>query len=63
MRLLTTVRGSPNIAFVKYWGKRDVQRNLPLNGSISLTLSSVFDFLLIFISFYAIRKIYILKQP
>ena len=63
MRLLATVRGSPNIAFVKYWGKRDVQRNLPLNGSISLTLSSVFDFLLLFVPFYAIRKIYILKQP
>ncbi|KCV69950.1 hypothetical protein H696_03415 [Fonticula alba] len=28
-----------NIAIIKYWGKRDVERNLPTNGSISVTLS------------------------
>ena len=32
---------APNIALIKYWGKRDVKLNLPLNSSISLTLSSV----------------------
>ena len=31
----------PNIALIKYWGKRDAQRNLPAVGSISLTLDSL----------------------
>lgn len=29
-----------NLAFVKYWGKRDPLLNIPLNGSISMTLSA-----------------------
>ncbi len=33
-----TVRACANIALVKYWGKRDARLNLPLAGSISLTL-------------------------
>lgn len=36
-----TFRTAPNIALVKYWGKRDKQQNLPLNSSISLTLDNV----------------------
>jgi diphosphomevalonate decarboxylase len=32
-------RAHPNIAVVKYWGKRDVERNLPAVPSLSLTLS------------------------
>lgn len=31
-------RAHTNIALVKYWGKRDVERNLPATGSLSLTL-------------------------
>ena len=31
----------PNIAFVKYWGKRDIALNLPATGSVSLTLSGL----------------------
>ena len=31
---------SPNIALIKYWGKLDKALNIPLNGSISLTLDS-----------------------
>ena len=31
----------PNIALVKYWGKRDVGRNLPAVGSLSLTLDAL----------------------
>ncbi|MEM0106897.1 MAG: diphosphomevalonate decarboxylase [Candidatus Micrarchaeaceae archaeon] len=34
-----TVAASPNIALIKYWGKRDAKLNLPNNSSISITLS------------------------
>ena len=34
-----TVRTPINIALIKYWGKRDEERNLPTNSSLSLTLS------------------------
>lgn len=33
-----TARANPNIALVKYWGKRDEALNLPVAGSLSLTL-------------------------
>lgn len=36
-----TARAHPNIALVKYWGKRDVDLNLPAVGSISVTLDSL----------------------
>jgi len=32
----------PNIALIKYWGKRDLDRNLPAVGSISITLRELF---------------------
>lgn len=34
-------QAQPNIALVKYWGKRDEQRNLPAVGSLSLTLATL----------------------
>lgn len=34
-------RAQPNIALVKYWGKRDVARNLPAVGSLSVTLDTL----------------------
>ena len=37
-----TAIAQPNIALIKYWGKRDTQRNLPAVGSISITLSELF---------------------
>ena len=37
----TTARAQPNIALIKYWGKRDVARNLPATGSISATLADL----------------------
>ena len=33
-----TVSAPANIAFVKYWGARDLERALPMNPSISMTL-------------------------
>lgn len=35
---LVTAIGTPNIALVKYWGKRDDALNLPMNSSVSMTL-------------------------
>ncbi len=32
----------PNIALIKYWGKRDVDKNLPAVGSISITLRDLY---------------------
>ena len=34
----TTVSAPANIAFIKYWGARDLERVVPLNSSISMTL-------------------------
>lgn len=36
-----TSQAQPNIALVKYWGKRDVDLNLPDVGSISITLDAL----------------------
>jgi diphosphomevalonate decarboxylase len=35
-------RAQPNIALVKYWGKRDIEKNLPAVGSISITLDELY---------------------
>jgi diphosphomevalonate decarboxylase len=35
----TAIAGS-NIAFVKYWGNLDDALNIPMNGSISMTLNA-----------------------
>jgi len=37
-----TARAQPNIALIKYWGKRDTVNNLPAVGSISVTLAELF---------------------
>ncbi|MCO4768512.1 MAG: diphosphomevalonate decarboxylase [Deltaproteobacteria bacterium] len=34
-----TASACSNIALIKYWGKRDFTDNIPLNGSLSMTLS------------------------
>ena len=34
----STWLATPNIAVVKYWGKRDSRLNLPYNGSVSVTM-------------------------
>ncbi len=36
-----TARAHPNIALIKYWGKRDTELNLPAVGSISITLTTL----------------------
>ncbi|HEY4576105.1 MAG TPA: diphosphomevalonate decarboxylase, partial [Thermoanaerobaculia bacterium] len=33
-----TVTAPANIAFIKYWGARDLDRAIPLNTSLSMTL-------------------------
>ena len=35
---IATAVAHPNIALVKYWGKRDADLNLPATGSLSMTL-------------------------
>lgn len=37
-----TAIAQPNIALIKYWGKRDIAQNLPAVGSISITLSELY---------------------
>ena len=37
-----TARAQPNIAVIKYWGKRNLAQNLPAVGSISVTLADLF---------------------
>ena len=36
---MITAQGAPNIALIKYWGKRDEKLVLPFNSSLSLTIS------------------------
>lgn len=40
-RLVAHAQAQPNIALVKYWGKRDVALNLPATGSLSITLDAL----------------------
>jgi diphosphomevalonate decarboxylase len=40
-QLHAAAQAQPNIALVKYWGKRDAALNLPVVGSISITLDSL----------------------
>lgn len=40
-RLSAHAQAQPNIALVKYWGKRDVALNLPASGSLSVTLDAL----------------------
>jgi diphosphomevalonate decarboxylase len=41
MKLRATAIAHPNIALIKYWGKRDQKLNLPAAGSLSLTLDGL----------------------
>ena len=34
-------QAQPNIALIKYWGKRDIERNLPAVSSLSVTLDAL----------------------
>jgi diphosphomevalonate decarboxylase len=36
----TTIQAPANIAFIKYWGARDLERAIPRNPSLSMTLES-----------------------
>jgi len=36
----STAWANSNIAFIKYWGKKDYEKNIPMNPSISMTLDS-----------------------
>lgn len=39
--MAATAQAQPNIALVKYWGKRDAALNLPTTGSLSITLDAL----------------------
>ena len=36
-----TAVAHPNVALIKYWGKRDTEQNLPATGSLSITLGGM----------------------
>jgi diphosphomevalonate decarboxylase len=36
-----TAKAQPNIALIKYWGKRDIEKNLPAVSSLSVTLDTL----------------------
>ncbi len=40
---LTTALATPNIALIKYWGKRDRRLILPANSSVSITLDAALN--------------------
>ena len=42
MHMHASALAHPNIALVKYWGKREKGRNLPAVGSLSVTLDSLY---------------------
>jgi diphosphomevalonate decarboxylase len=37
----STAIANPNIAFIKYWGNRDDDLRLPVNGSFSMNLDGL----------------------
>lgn len=39
--MIVEARAHPNIALIKYWGKQDIERNIPAVGSVSITLDSL----------------------
>ena len=39
--MAATAQAQPNIALIKYWGKRDTTLNLPATGSLSVTLAAL----------------------
>ena len=39
----STVRSPSNIAFIKYWGAEDLERAIPVNPSLSMTLRSCYS--------------------
>ncbi|HET6631381.1 MAG TPA: diphosphomevalonate decarboxylase [Rhodanobacteraceae bacterium] len=39
--MIASAQAQPNIALIKYWGKRDSSLNIPCAGSLSLTLDSL----------------------
>jgi diphosphomevalonate decarboxylase len=39
--MFATAQAQPNIALVKYWGKRDPRLNLPATGSLPITLATL----------------------
>ncbi len=39
--MAATAQAQPNIALIKYWGKRDPRLNLPATGSLSITLAAL----------------------
>ncbi len=43
MSQIATVRSPSNIAFIKYWGAKDLKKAIPVNPSISMTLDACYS--------------------
>ncbi len=60
---MATAEAKSNIAFIKYWGSRDAEMNIPLNDSLSMNLSDATTVTTVHFGDYAADSLTIDDQP